>query len=262
MIRSGSRLLSLGVVFLLAFSLASPASGAAAATRDLPPVDADLDYQLGGAAVAAPHVGIVVRDRRKTPAPGVYNICYVNAFQTQPDERRVWRRHSDLLLRDNGRVVVDEAWGERLLDIRTRAKRRGLMKVVGPWIDGCAADGFDAVEFDNLDSFSRSRKLIKPRHAKRYAERLVRRGHRAGLATAQKNWAEWNGRSVGFDFAIAEECGRWDECGRYVRHFGVRVLVIEYRRQDFKNTCADYGSRFSVELRDRALTPDGVHDWC
>ena len=39
----------------------------------------------------------------------------------------------------------------RPLDTRTDAKRRQLARIVGRWIDGCAADGFDAVEFDNLD---------------------------------------------------------------------------------------------------------------
>jgi hypothetical protein len=41
-----------------------------------------------------------------------------------------------------------------------------------------------------------------------YARRLVRRGHRAGLAVAQKNTVELDGRKAGFDFAVAEECGR------------------------------------------------------
>jgi Glycoside-hydrolase family GH114 len=250
-------------VLLLAPLLTTLGLSAASAEQPrLPPVGVDFDYQLGGNALPPANVGIVVRDRTARVSAGNYNICYVNAFQTQPTERRIWRSHPRLVLRRNGHPVVDEAWGEKLLDIRTRAKRRALARIVGRWIDGCAAAGYDAVEFDNLDSYSRSDGLIKRRHTKKYAARLVRRAHRAGLAVGQKNRAGWNGRKVGFDFAIAEECGRWSECGRYVRDYGRRVLVIEYRRRDFVATCAGFGDRLGVVLRDRDLSPNGVHQWC
>ncbi|MFJ9317143.1 endo alpha-1,4 polygalactosaminidase [Pimelobacter simplex] len=227
-----------------------------------PPGGVDVDYQLGGVVAPAPNVGIVVRDRRAAPAPGVYNVCYVNGFQTQPDEARVWRRHPGLVLRRGGRPVVDEAWGEWLLDLRTPAKRQRLAAIVGRWIDRCARDGFDGVELDNLDSFTRSHGLLKARHAKKYARLLTRRAHAAGLAVAQKNWADLDGRRLGFDFAVAEECGRYDECGSYVASYGDRVLVVEYRRRDFRRTCAEYGDRLGVVLRDRDLRPRGVRAWC
>jgi hypothetical protein len=207
-------------------------------------------------------VGIVVRDRSAHPQPGRYNVCYVNGFQTQPDEKTFWRRHWDLILKDAGRPVVDEAWGEWLLDVRTATTRLSLSRIVGRWIDRCAADGFDAVELDNLDSWSRSHGLIARAQAKAYARVLVARGHRAGLAVAQKNWAEWDGTQVGYDFAIAEECGRWHECGRYAHHYGRRVLAVEYRRADFDRTCSGYADRWAVVLRDLDLSPGGVHRWC
>lgn len=227
-----------------------------------PPGGVDPDYQLGGVATPAPNVGVVVRDRRAAPAPGVYNICYVNGFQTQPDERRFWRKRPGLVLRQGGRPVVDEAWGEWLLDLRTPAKRQRLAAIVGRWIDGCVRAGYDGVELDNLDSFSRSHGLVRARHAKKYSRLLTARAHAAGLAVAQKNWAELDGRRLGFDFAIAEQCGRYDECGDYVASYGDRVLVVEYRRRDFRRTCAAYGDRLGVVLRDRDLTPGGVHAWC
>jgi hypothetical protein len=227
-----------------------------------PPGGVDVDYQLGGAIPSAPNVGIVVRDRRAAPEPGRYNICYVNGFQTQPGAQRLWRRHRALVLHDDGRPVIDQAWGERLLDIRTAAKRERLALIVGRWIDRCAHDGYDAVEIDNLDSFSRSHGLLRPRHAKRYARLLTARAHAAGLAIGQKNWAGLDGRTLGFDFAVAEECGRYDECGRYVASYGDRVLVVEYRPRDFRRTCAAYGARLGVVLRDRDLAPDGRRAWC
>jgi len=257
---TSGKLVTLSVA--LATALATLVPTTATATARPLPVGPDVDYQLGGAASVPPNVGIVVRDRRARPVAGIYNVCYVNAFQAQPDERRFWRAHWRLVLKRDGRPVVDSAWGEWLLDTRTRSKRADIARIVGRWIDGCAAAGFDAAELDNLDSWSRSDGLIRPRHAKALARRLVVRAHRAGLAVAQKNWAEWDGRAAGFDFAVAEECGRWRECGAYVAHYGRRVLVVEYRTVDFDATCARWGSRLAVVLRDRDLLPGGVRRWC
>jgi hypothetical protein len=259
------RLAAAAVVLPLLLGLAAvvPAPPAGAAGRPArPPVGTDVDYQLGGAVRAPGRVGIVVRDRRAAPAPGRYNVCYVNGFQTQPDQRRFWKKRPRLLLHRGGRPVVDSAWGEWLLDIRTRAKRTRIASIIGRWIDRCAADGYDAVELDNLDSFSRSHRLIRPRHARAHARLLVRRAHRAGLAAAQKNWAELDGRRLGYDFAIAEECGRYGECGRYVARYGRRVLVVEYRRVDFARSCERFGRRLAIVLRDRALRPHGRRSWC
>ncbi len=226
-----------------------------------PPGGGDVDYQLGGAVRPAARVDIVVRDRNAPPAPGRYNVCYVNGFQTQPDEAAFWRHRWSLVLKKDGRPVVDEAWGSGS-DIRTTTKRAALARIVGRWIDGCARDGFDAVEFDNLDSWSRSRGLVTRAQARAFARTLVARAHANGLAAGQKNWAELDGTALGFDFAVAEECGRYAECGKYVASYGRRVLVIEYRRADFTRACSRWGSRLGIVLRDRALSRNGVRAWC
>jgi hypothetical protein len=242
---------------------------AAARSADpaLPPANVDWDYQLGGARAVPDRVGIVDGDRKADPVEGAYNICYVNAFQTQPDERHFWRdspRHWRLVLKRDGHPVVDEAWGEWLLDIRTPARRQRLAAIVGTWVDGCAADGFDAVEYDNLDSFSRSGGLITHADARHFAALLTARAHDAGLAAAQKNWVELGDRgpALGFDFAVAEECGRWRECAGYVATYGEHVLVVEYRRKDFRWTCRHFGDQLSVVRRDVDLSPKGVRRWC
>jgi hypothetical protein len=38
--------------------------------------------------------------------------------------------------------------------------------------------------------------------------------------------------------------------------------VIEYRRVDFTKTCASWGSRLPVVLRDRNLSATGQRAWC
>jgi len=249
------------VTVAVAASLAVAAPVAASEPGPLFDPATDVDYQLGGVWNAPEHVGIVVRDRKAEPLDDRYNVCYVNGFQTQPDEKRFWRDRWRLVLKKDGRPVVDSAWGEWLLDIRTADKRRALAAIVGRWTEQCADDGFDAVEYDNLDSFSRSHRLITRGNAKAFARLIARRAHDAGLPAGQKNWAEWDGSAV-FDFAVAEECGRWRECGSYRASYGKQVLAVEYRESDFAVTCNRYGDRWPVVLRNLNLTPGGVHEWC
>jgi Glycoside-hydrolase family GH114 len=241
------------------------AAGPAAASRQPapPPVHALVSYQLGGPFVP-PEGAVVDRDRTAPPAAGHYGICYVNAFQVQPGERRWWRTHHPrLLLTRRHRPVVDRAWREPLLDVSTAAKRRLLLRVVGSWVDGCARAGFDAVEPDNLDSWTRSRGLLTRADDLAFAALLIARAHARGLAIAQKNAAEATraGRRLGFDFAIAEECQAHRECGAYRRAYGRRVIEVEYvdhgGRATFAAACRARGAEISVVLRDRAVTPAG-----
>ena len=202
------------------------------------PTGTDVDYQLGGAVEPPANVGIVVRDRTDPPVAGRFNVCYVNGFQTQPNEKRFWAKHPALVLRDtDGRPVVDEAWGEFLLDVRTAAKRKALARIVGRWVRGCAHDGYAAVEYDNLDSFTRSDGLLTEAAGDPVRQAARRPGTPHGLAAGQKNLAGFDGTTIGYDFAVSEECGRYDECQRYVDDFGDQVLMIEYRAEDFAETC-------------------------
>src|SRR5262249_42305807 len=99
-----------------------------------------------------------VGDDGDRPPAAMSNLCSVNGFQAQQADNDTWlNEHSDLVLRDaKGDPVVDPDWDEMLLDTSTAEKRQGLAEIVGGWIQGCAKDGFDAVEIDNLDSYSRS----------------------------------------------------------------------------------------------------------
>lgn len=226
-----------------------------------PAAGARFDYQIGGGYPPAKGVSVVSRDRSDRPAPGVYSVCYVNAFQAQPGASPWWRRHHpELLLRDRrGAPVVDEEWDEVLFDVSTAARRSALAAVVGRWIGDCAARGFQAVEPDNLDSFDRSQGLLTPDQNAAYARLLVTRAHAAGLAVAQKNTAELLPRhaDVGFDFAVAEECGEFAECGDYAVAYADRVLVVAYTAADFGRTCRRWRDRLSVVLRDRDVVPAG-----
>jgi hypothetical protein len=245
----------------LVASIASTLTLGAGPAPAPPPVDAGFDYQLGGAYPLPPGVTVVTRDRTAQPAAGAYNICYVNGYQTQPGQLRWWKRtHSAVLLRDQGQLVHDPGWpGEVLLDTSTAAKRRAIASVIGRWFGGCADDGFEAVEPDNLDSYTRSRHLLDRADALALATLLADRAHREGLAIAQKNLAGLTRErrvAVGFDFAVSEECSVWHECGAYRRAYGRHVIEIEYTdngRAAFHRACRDHGDAWSVVLRDRML---------
>ena len=75
----------------------------------LPPAGAGFDYQLGGGYPPPAGVTVVARDRHDPPA-GDYSICYLNAFQTQPGERRRWPRGLVLT-----RLGDDPGWPGELL---------------------------------------------------------------------------------------------------------------------------------------------------
>ncbi|MGC4175876.1 endo alpha-1,4 polygalactosaminidase [Demequina sp.] len=202
----------------------------------LPP-DGGLDYQLGGAYEPPDGTAIVARDSTDTPAPGLYNICYLNGFQSQPGEAGKW---DGLLLEDANGPVTDPGWpDEFLLDTSTPQNRKAIAEALEPLMIGCQEAGFQAVEFDNLDSYTRSDGALTQDDNLALAAEFVEIAHRAGLAAGQKNGAEIvaEGAARGFDFAVTEECGHYDECGVYQEHYAT-VLNIEYGTADeFRALC-------------------------
>ncbi|WP_454859980.1 endo alpha-1,4 polygalactosaminidase [Promicromonospora soli] len=274
------------VVALVALALAScqggPGAGQEAEPRPsqdsasvqvndvaLPPTTGRFDYQLGVAYELEGGLDVVVRDATADPAVGAYNICYVNGFQTQPGEADLWLDgNEDLLLHDAaGELVVDPDWpDEYVLDPSTQALRDRILGILGPVLTGCADAGFDAVEIDNLDTWMRftdpSTGLIEQADALALAGAYIDLAHEAGLAVGQKNAAEatTEGRELGFDFAVTEECAAYDECGSYTGVYGEQVLQIEYTDNlpdGFDAVCADPDRAPLTILRDRDLVgPD------
>lgn len=241
---------------------APPPAGSRVAVLAGLPVGARVDYQLGGPHPAVAGIAGVVRDRTATPAAGLWSACYVNAFQTQPGSAD-WP--ADLLLRGaDGRPVEDPDWpGEFLVDIASARQRERVLAVVGPWFDDCAAAGFTAVEPDNLDSWTRSEGLLDADDAAATARALVDRAHAAGLAIGQKNAPELAGAGLGFDYAVAEDCGAFDECAVYTAVYG-SVLDVEYTDEGFDAACGTPG--LSVQRRDLDVALPGdpayVAEWC
>jgi hypothetical protein len=261
----------------LALSLlvaAAPLSACATPTPSaevkLPPVTGSFDYQLGGVDDTA-GLAVVVRDASARPMPGVYNVCYVNGFQSQPGDGDRWLRdYGPAVLRDaGGAPVTDPGWpDEYVLDPSTAPQREMILDALGPLLSGCADKGFDGVEIDNFDTFTRFRDSatgrVDPAGAVELARSLASLAHDHGLAIGQKNAAdstEQGRREVGFDFAVAEECAAYRECDRYRRAYGPHVLQIEYTDNlpvPFRDVCSSPDRAPLTILRDRNLVPRGA----
>ncbi|KAF7348751.1 Glycoside hydrolase family 114 protein [Mycena venus] len=193
---------SAGFMILVTLSV-SAASHFTKRAVTLPPVNGKFDYQIGGAYPPAADVRVVDRDRSDSPVPGKYNICYINAFQTQPDEADFWFNNPAnaalVLHKSNGDPFEDPDFeGEFLLDTRTESNRQAIATILNGWIDDCHSKGFDAIEPDNLDTFTRSNHLLTAAENLALAKLFTDHAHSLGLAVAQKErWRRtWNERKV------------------------------------------------------------------
>lgn len=245
------------------------------------PANQKFDYQIGQPYSPESGVTVVSRDWFDAdPLAGAWNICYVNGFQTQddypnldrPDELSNWPAH--LVLTELG---DDPNWGgEYLINIDTAALRQDATAWVTPMVETCAAKGYDAVEYDNLDSWTRFEGTdvedlvpFDRDDAIAYATDLTALAHANGLLSAQKNTADLTAAevaSIGFDFAVVEACGRYNECQVFTGIYGADVVAIEYRNSDFTNACAAVGAEISVVRRDQDVTAPGsasyIYDEC
>ena len=243
--------------------------GACSSGKDLQtlPTSGVFDYQLGGgySPVDGRRPNVVVRDVTDSPEPRAYSICYINGFQTQPLKEAEFA--NELVLTDSsGTPITDPDWpDEQILDPSTESQREGILAVIGPKIDACAAKGFDAVEIDNLDTFTRFEQIDRAGTIA-LATSYATRAHDAGLAIGQKNTLELGhiGKDqIGFDFAITESCAVYDECSSYRDTYGPHVLQIEYDDElaeagmTFEDVCSLPSRAPLTILRDHDLVPFG-----
>ena len=158
-------------------------------------------------------------------------ICYISAGSWER-----WRPDAADFPRSVLGKKLDGWPGERWLDVRRVKKLRPIMN---ERMNRCAAKGFDAIEFDNVDGYTnRTGFPLKGRHQKRFNRYLARAAHDRGLAAGLKNdLAQIDDLEPHFDFAVNEQCFQYHECGPLERFIdaGKAVFQIEYelRRSEF-----------------------------
>ncbi|KAJ7927953.1 glycoside hydrolase family 114 protein [Mycena leptocephala] len=236
--------------FLVTLSVCAASSFAKRAVT-LPPLNGKADYQIGGLYTPAADVAVVTRDNTASPVSGKYNICYINAFQTQSDAAAFWQSSANaglLLHKSSGALFEDPDWpGEYFLDTRTDANRQAMVTILNGWIDTCNSNG-----------------LLTAANNLALAKLFTDHAHSVGLAVAQKNTGEELGSSgkstAGFDFAVAEECQEFEECDSYTDVYSNNVIEIEYTDNGisaWNAACLARGSVISVIYRDRDVVPAG-----
>jgi hypothetical protein len=165
-------------------------------------------------------------------------VCYLSAGSWER-----WRPDA----RDfpNSVKGASNGWpGERWLDIR---KLRILRPIMRARLDLCAAKGFDAVEFDNVDGYqNRTGFPLTGSDQLRYNVFLANQAHRRRMSAVLKNdLSQVRDLLPYFDMALDEQCFQYDECNR-LRPFvsaGKAVFTVEYRLAlaDFCPQAADLG---------------------
>jgi hypothetical protein len=157
-------------------------------------------------------------------AHGIKAVCYLSAGSWESFRPDAGDFPDTVLGRSNG-------WpGERWLDIRQ-------LDVLGPLmearLDRCAAKGFDAIEFDNVDGYqNRTGFPLTGRQQLRYDVFLANAAHARGLSALLKNdLGQVKRLEPYFDAALNEQCHQYSECGRLVPFVdaGKPVFGVEYK---------------------------------
>jgi len=169
---------------------------------------------LNSTAVAAIH------------AVGAHAVCYVDAGTWEDFRPDAGAYPPSVKGKTNG-------WpGERWLDIRATGV---LLPIIDGRVAKCAAAGFDAVDFDNVDGYENDTGFpLTAAEQLTFNEDLAAIAHADGLSVGLKNDTGQLGQLEStFDFAINEQCAKYSECNLYNGWTAARkaVVEVEYRIQ-------------------------------
>ncbi|KAJ6510347.1 hypothetical protein C8R45DRAFT_921133 [Mycena sanguinolenta] len=168
----------------------------------LPPLNGKFDHHRRRNTPAA-DIAVVTRDNSASPVPEKCNICYI------PGPCKYF------------------------LNTCTDTNHQALDTIINGWIDTCHLKGFNAIEPDNLDTFSCSNKLLTADNNLTLAKLFTDHAHLLDLVVTQKNTGgelDAKGKSTaGFDFAVVEVCQVNEECNTYTSVYGMNGHL----RQEF-----------------------------
>jgi hypothetical protein len=155
---------------------------------------------------------------------GRHVVCYVDAGTWEK-----WRPDAGLYPKEvKGKA---NGWpGERWLDVR---RLDVLGPILGARLDLCAAKGFDAVEYDNVDGYAnRTGFDLTAADQLTFDTWLADAAHARGLGVGLKNDLDQVPQLVSsFDFSIDEQCAQYKECDALSPFVaaGKPVFEIEYK---------------------------------
>jgi hypothetical protein len=151
---------------------------------------------------------------------GAHAVCYVDAG-TWEDFR------PDAAAYPASVKGLSNGWpGERWLDIRATGV---LLPIIDARVAKCAAAGFDAVDFDNVDGYENDTGFpLTAAEQLTFNEDLAAMAHAQGLSAGLKNdTGQLSQLESSFDFAINEQCARYGECDQYDGWTAAHKAVVE-----------------------------------
>ena len=157
-------------------------------------------------------------------AIGAHAVCYVDAG--------TWENfRPDAGLYPASVKGLSNGWpGERWLDIRATGV---LIPIITKRVAKCAAAGFDAVDFDNVDGYQNTTGFpLTATDQLTFNEDLAALAHSYGMSVGLKNDLPQLGQLEStFDFAVNEQCAQFNECDAYDgwTAAGKAVVEVEYR---------------------------------
>jgi hypothetical protein len=216
-----------------------------------PPVDESVAAEMYDIDLEDSPASLVASLRSK----GRRVVCYLSA-----GSREDWRPDASAFPAGVLGERLDGWPRERWLDIRR-------LDVLGPImerrLDECRAKGFDGVEADNVDGYKNASGFaLRASDQLAYNRFLAREAHARGLSIGLKNDLDQVAAlEPDFDWALNEECFRYDECealAPFVRA-GKAVFNVEYGLKPAAfcgraNTMGFMSMAKSLEL-DAARTP-------
>ncbi|MFB9442412.1 endo alpha-1,4 polygalactosaminidase [Dactylosporangium vinaceum] len=174
-------------------------------------------YDVDGANTSAADVAAL-------KSAGRHVICYVNVGAHE-DFRPDAKNFPESV---QGKGL--DGWpGEKWLDIR---QWNVLEPLLTARFKQCKDKGFDAVEPDNVDGYSNSSGFpLSAGDQLTFNRRVAELAHRTGLGVGLKNDVEQAATlAPAFDFAVNEECARYNECDelKVFTSAGKPVFHVEY----------------------------------
>ena len=169
-------------------------------------------------------------------AAGGHAICYLDAGTDEPF-RPDHQAYVDFDQSCGGCLFGKPVSGfreEHWLDIENdHGQRAFVLGQVSARLDRCRADGFDAVEFDNVEAYANDTGLpISASAQLLFNSALANLAHSKGLSVALKNdLGQIPDLVPYFDLAINEQCQQYDECAALDPFLaaGKAVLQVEYQ---------------------------------
>jgi len=212
----------------------------------------DIDFQTDGFCTG----GMITQENTAAVTAihkrGAKAICYVDAGTAEnfrPDYQDYVdfdNAHDGALFGKPVSKFRDEFW----LNINNNVHQRDfILYQVSRRVDRCVADGFDAVEFDNVDAWENKTGLkISADMQLVFNSMLANLAHSKGLTVGLKNdLGQLSELKPYFDFAINEQCFQFHEC--------------DFPAPGLPDWSASGKAVFNVEYRSRSLNCRQAASW-